>query len=305
MLRLALLAALVLLCATLIAQTATTAQAPAKPVPPSGSSDKASSAPEYSLPSLPTLAAPEPKGQTATNPGTPPQAPAEKADGPVGAVNNDSPSPTGTLPESESKPHSTEEAGSISGFSTRTPRYLLRPGDVVDITFTFAPEFNQTLPVQPDGFVALRGVGDLHVAGLNITQLREELVKKYSAMLHDPKIDVTLKEFEKPFFIANGQVIRPGKYEMRGDTTVTEALAIAGGFNDRAKHSQVLLFHRISADWVQARTVNVKAILAGKQQEDLRVQPGDMIFVPQNKMSKIKPYLPTASMGAYMNPTQF
>jgi polysaccharide export outer membrane protein len=89
---------------------------------------------------------------------------------------------------------------------------------------------------------------------------------------------------------------------MRGDTTVTEALAIAGGFNDRAKHSQVLVFRRVSPDWLRARTVNVKAILAGKQQEDLHIQPGDMLFVPQNRISKIKPYLPSSSLGTYVSP---
>jgi hypothetical protein len=51
----------------------------------------------------------------------------------------------------------------------RYPRYLLRESDVLQITFRFIPEFDQTVTTQPDGFVHLLGVGDMHVTG---SQLR-------------------------------------------------------------------------------------------------------------------------------------
>src|SRR5687767_1945543 len=45
----------------------------------------------------------------------------------------------------------------------RYPRYRLRSGDVLDLNFPFTPEFNQTVSVQPDGYINLRGVGDIRV----------------------------------------------------------------------------------------------------------------------------------------------
>ena len=45
-------------------------------------------------------------------------------------------------------------------FQERYPRYRLHAGDILDLTFTFTPEFNQTVTVQPDGYINLRGVGD-------------------------------------------------------------------------------------------------------------------------------------------------
>ena len=49
-------------------------------------------------------------------------------------------------------------------FQNRTPRYKLAPGDTFDLNFDLSPEFNQTaVSVQPDGFVTLRGVGDIKV----------------------------------------------------------------------------------------------------------------------------------------------
>src|SRR5205807_719649 len=106
--------------------------------------------------------------------------------------------------------------------------------------FELSPEFNQTaVTVQPDGFISLRAVGDIKVDGQTVPVLTQTLKTAYSKILHDPIISVVLKDFEKPYFIADGQLGRPGKYDLRGSVTLTEAIAMAGGFNDSAKHSQV------------------------------------------------------------------
>jgi polysaccharide export outer membrane protein len=191
-------------------------------------------------------------------------------------------------------------------FQSRHPRYKLELGDTFDVSFDLSPEFNQTVTVQPDGYITLRGIGDVHVADQTVPELTATLRTAYSNILHDPLISVTLKDFEKPYFIADGQVDRPGKYDLRGDTTLTQAIAIAGGFKDTAKHSQVLLFRRASEGWYSAKIINVKKMdKEGVLNEDPFLHPGDMLFVPQNTISKIKPFLPGSSMGAFINPASF
>jgi len=111
----------------------------------------------------------------------------------------------------------------------RYPRYLLRPSDVLQLTFPITPEYDQAISIQPDGFVSLRGVGDLYIAGKSLPELSEALHKAYGSFLNDPIINVEIKDFEKPYFTAGGEFGKPGKYELRGDTTVAEAVAIAGG----------------------------------------------------------------------------
>jgi polysaccharide biosynthesis/export protein len=201
---------------------------------------------------------------------------------------------------SSSTPASTTSTTSNPQFEVRQPRYQLRPGDSFDVSFELSPEFNQTVAVQPDGFITLRGVGDVHVAGQNVPELTATLKKSYSAILNDPQIVVMLKDFEKPYFIADGQVAKPGKYEMRGGVTLTEAVAMAGGFTENAKHSQVLLFRRVNDQWVSAKVFNVKEMFKeGNLHEDPELKPGDMLVVPKNAISKIKPWLPSYGMGAY------
>lgn len=196
----------------------------------------------------------------------------------------------------------TGPAGSAApGFQERNPRYQLRKGDSFDLDFAMTPEFNQTVAVQPDGYITLKGVGSLYVEGETVPQLTDSLKAAYAKILHDPIIAVSLKDFEKPYFIASGQVARPGKYDLRSDLTVTEAVAIAGGFDEKSKHSQVVLFRPVPGGGFQAKLINVKKLLASRNlSEDVQLKPGDMLYVPQNALSKIRPFLPSSNVSAFL-----
>lgn len=188
----------------------------------------------------------------------------------------------------------------------RRPLYRLRPSDVVEVSFTVAPEFNQSLTVQPDGYVMLKDAGLVEVQGLNLEEFGHAVEKAYTGYLHDPQAAVALKEFEHPYFIVGGEVGKPGKYELRSETTVIEAVEIAGGFTQHSKHSQVVLFRRVDDELLEARVLNLKKMLKQNSlREDAHLQPGDMVFVPQNAISKISRFLTKPSVSMYMNPSQF
>jgi polysaccharide export outer membrane protein len=191
------------------------------------------------------------------------------------------------------------QAGNVPQFQERDARYHMVPGDIFDVNFDLTPEFNQqAVSVQPDGFVTLRGVGDVKVEGLTTPQLREAIRNAYSKTLHDPIISITLKEFQKPFFIADGQLGHPGRYEMHGPLTLSEGIALAGGFLETAKHSQVVLYRRVDDQWTSAKLINVKKMENDRDmREDPLLHPGDMLFVPKNRFSKIKPFIPTTNVG--------
>jgi len=204
------------------------------------------------------------------------------------------------------KPGTADGASSPDEMGNRRPLYRLRKSDIIEIKFNFASEFDQTLSVQPDGFISLRGLDELYAEGLTVAELRAAIRQAYTTTLHDPEVTINLTDFEKPYFIATGAVAHPGKYELRGDSTVTEGVALAGGFTEQAKHSEVVLFRRISDERTEARVLNVKQMLNSRNlAEDFHLQAGDLLYVPQNRISKIRRYLPTSSLSTYVNPTQF
>jgi polysaccharide export outer membrane protein len=199
---------------------------------------------------------------------------------------------------------STEGNGDHPQLHQRNPRYRIESGDILELSFRYTPEFDQEVTVQPDGFVQLKGVqNDVHIQGLTVPEVIESLKKVYVNVLHDPVISVVLRDFEKPYFIAGGQVSKPGKYDLRGTTTATQAIAIAGGFSDFSKSSQVLLFRHYSDDLVEVKVLNLNRVLKDKSyREDLQLQPGDMLFVPKTFMAKIDRFLPRSSLGTYFSP---
>jgi polysaccharide export outer membrane protein len=185
----------------------------------------------------------------------------------------------------------------------RSRRYKLHSADVLELSFPFTPEFNQTVTVQPDGYITLRGIDGIRVEGQTLPEVSNSLRTTYAKILHDPVINVELKDFEKPYFIVGGEVGHPGKFDLRGDTTSAEAVAIAGGLRDSAKHSEILLFHRVQNGWIHSKKLNMKKMLKdGNLTEDVRLQPGDFLFVPKNVRSKIDRFIPTSSMGLYASP---
>jgi polysaccharide export outer membrane protein len=186
-------------------------------------------------------------------------------------------------------------------FAEHDPRYRIQTSDVIEVHYRYTPEFDQTVTVQPDGFVALQIVGDLKLQGLTMDQVKAAILEKASLRLKDPEITLVLKDFEKPYFVVGGEVGTPGRFEMRGTVTAIQAIAMAGGFKNSAKHSQVVLFRKVSPDLAKTQILNLKAAMTGSTSEpNIDLKPGDMLIVPQNRISKIERIVKIANIGAYI-----
>jgi polysaccharide export outer membrane protein len=182
-------------------------------------------------------------------------------------------------------------------------RYTLNPGDVLDIQYRYTPEFNQTVTVQPDGYVSLQIGGDVKVAGRDLTQVRNLILAKVRTQLESPELTVILKEFQKPYVVVAGEVVQPGRLEMREKLTAVQAVLMAGGFKDSAKSSQILVFRKLNADTAEVRSLNFKSLTKTRDLEnDLTLLPGDMILVPRNRISKLERYVRIASLATFLNP---
>ena len=111
------------------------------------------------------------------------------------------------------------------------------------------------------------------------------------------------KEFQKPYFVVAGEVVTPGKIELREKVTALQAVLLAGGFKDSAKSSQILVFRRINADEAEIKVLDLRRI---KRTEDLRhdltLEPGDLLLVQQNTFTKVLRFIKLANLGMFFNP---
>ena len=185
-------------------------------------------------------------------------------------------------------------------------RYTLRSGDVIELQYRYTPELNQTVTVLPDGYVNLNLVGELRVSDLTLTQARDLILEKARARLNEPELNLVLKEFQKPYVVVAGEVAKPGRFDLRENTTAMQAILLSGGFSQGAQAGQVLLFRKINEADAEVRVLNLSKLRKTADLErDIQLKSGDMLYVPRDKVEKIARFVKLANLGMYFNPLQF
>jgi polysaccharide export outer membrane protein len=180
--------------------------------------------------------------------------------------------------------------------------YRIQPSDVLEVHYRYTPEFDQTVSVGPDGQAAIMGIGSVDAAGLSVDEFKSRLVTLSTARLVNPDISVFLKEYVKPHIFVEGEVNSPGRVEMRGHLTALDAVALAGGFKNTGKASEVLLLRR---DSNQTRVVNLQQLVKQRKLEEAPdLRSGDVIYVTQSGFSKFERIMRLGQFGAIYNPAR-
>jgi polysaccharide export outer membrane protein len=200
------------------------------------------------------------------------------------------------LPRSATAPALTDRRGH--------EEYRMHLSDKLEIQLPFSPEYNETVTVQPDGRISLREAEPVMVLGKTLPEAEALIAAAYNGVLNRPVVSVLLKDFLKPSFYASGEVGRPGRYEILSDITLLQAISEAGGLlNERARKKQIVVFRPQGNGTYESRVIDIKQTLNAKRpEEDYAILPGDVIYVPQNRFSKIQRFLPTSSIGTYVGP---
>lgn len=176
------------------------------------------------------------------------------------------------------QPYASAKPGSV-------PEVTLQSGDVIEVKFAFASQFNQAETVRPDGKVELQLVGEVVVGGKTPDELREELMKLYSADLKHPQLAVVVKGFYERRVYVGGEVKKPGPVLMPGELTVLEAIMDAGGFNtETAEARNVIVIRNLDGHTV-CRAIDLKGAIGGAKTTPFYLKPRDVVYVPQTRIS--------------------
>ncbi len=180
-----------------------------------------------------------------------------------------------TLPPSDAVPP--PQADLSKNFSV----YLLGPEDVIQVLVWKDENLTQTVTIRPDGKIALPLIGEVQASGLTPGQLANEVrtsLEKYYT--EKPEVSVIVTEINSYSVFVLGEIIHPGRQILRTDTTLLQALSIAGGFKEYADTEEILLLRREGA--LEKRIhVNYKDLISGRNsEENLLLRPGDTIVVP-------------------------
>jgi protein involved in polysaccharide export with SLBB domain len=163
--------------------------------------------------------------------------------------------------------------------------YKVGPGDLIEITYWEAntPK-KEEIVIRPDGKISFSFVEDLYVNGLTLSRLDNLLTKHIKKYLRKPRLDVIVKEYNSKTITLLGAVqyrtqanTGPGKYRLKGKTTLLEILTKAGGPSERANLSSVNI-RRKNGDSVNINLF--KAINQGDPSKDFVLDDGDVVFIP-------------------------
>jgi protein involved in polysaccharide export with SLBB domain len=168
------------------------------------------------------------------------------------------------------------------------PVYRFAPGDRVKIQFLLTPEMGETALVAPDGSVSLRAAGRVQAAGLTYRELEAAIDQASRRVLTQPVVTVSLEEAGGSVVLVGGSVGRPGVYPLAGRRGVLEAVILAGGFQDEARMTEVVLIRRSPGNKPMLRTVDVRGFVSnGSTSGDVPLYAGDIVYVPRSRIAEV------------------
>jgi polysaccharide export outer membrane protein len=178
-------------------------------------------------------------------------------------------------------PQSSAGVASSAATKPHDASYVIGSSDVLAITVWKEPEISRSIPVRPDGRISLPLVGEIQAAGRTPVQLEQDIAARLQTYISKPDVTVIVEQINSEKFNILGRVVKPGSYPLSGTTTVLDAIATAGGFQDFAKQSAIYILRPNPQGEDSRLAFNYKQVIKGKHTEqNIRLEPRDTIIVP-------------------------
>lgn len=158
--------------------------------------------------------------------------------------------------------------------------YLLGPGDQLNIEVYGNKNDSMSLVVDRNGRISIPDIGPVNVAGQTLSQAKSLLGKKIANLGMGVRSNITLGELRSFRIFVLGETKTPGSYLVSGMATMTHALYVSGGISEIGSYRNVQLKRR--GKLIQTLDL-YDLLLKGDTSKDVRLQPGDTLFIPSAK----------------------
>lgn len=159
--------------------------------------------------------------------------------------------------------------------------YIIGPEDVLEISIWKNQDISREVRVRTDGKISLPLIGEIRAAGLNVELLRKTIAERVKEYQEGAVVSIIVKEINSYKIFILGEVVRPGIFILKAKTSVLQALAMAGGFNQFASKNKVVVIRNKKDGTTEKIRININEIVKeGSIDKDLILMPQDTIFVP-------------------------
>ena len=171
--------------------------------------------------------------------------------------------------------------------------FRLGQGDVISVTVFEEPDLSvDKTTVRPDGLISVPLAGEVPAAGHQVAEISQDIQSRLSRYVIDPKVSVRVEELRSIEYLVYGEVVNPGTFPLDRRTTISAAVARAGGLkqgNYRASTIEIAdLRHSFIARDGRVLPVDfVRLLRDGDLRFDLELRAGDQIHIPSGLSQEV------------------
>jgi len=188
--------------------------------------------------------------------------------------------PTPQEKKEEAKDSKGQETPNTARTATQDPAYKIGAQDVIRVDVWREDQLTRTVPVRPDGKITLPLLNDIQASGLTPMELAGVIREELKKFITNPQVTVSVSEINSRRIYVNGEVNKSGAYQLIPHMTVLQALSGSGGFTAFARIKNIYVLRNENGKPVKI-PFNYKQAITGKNPEqNIELQPGDVVVVP-------------------------
>jgi polysaccharide export outer membrane protein len=166
--------------------------------------------------------------------------------------------------------------------------YILGPGDEISIAVFGQNELTRKVRVGSNGEFYYPLLGYVYVQSMGVKELRTHLTERISKYYVDPDVGITVTAAKSQKIFVLGEVRQSGVYPIELPLTVFEVVLRAGGFNDSAKKSNIILV-RGTGENAEVMKLDLEAVYTkGNVEDNIYLQGGDIVYVPRSLLTTVE-----------------
>ncbi len=143
--------------------------------------------------------------------------------------------------------------------------------------------------VTPEGTIRLPVINAVHVVGLTLDEIRQEVNARYAKQIIGIEVTPILQARAPRFLYVLGEVKQSGRFTMEAPTSVMQSLSLAGGWNQGANLREVVVFRR-GEDWrLLATRIDIRGAVYGKRPtpaDEIWLRDSDIVVVPKSAIQR-------------------
>ena len=164
--------------------------------------------------------------------------------------------------------------------------YVIGPEDVLYIHVWKEDVLSRTVPVRTDGNISLPLIHEIKAAGLTPLQLEAAITERLKGFYENPNVSVAVMEANSFNVYISGEVVNPGVYNLQGETTILQLIAMTGGFTERAIPNKILVIRKENGKEKRFVVSYKKAMKGDASSPNIVLKSGDTVIVAASRLKR-------------------